>query len=139
MAINVLFPAPFWPTMAQTSPGTDRDVDAIDGDGRAEGLPDAAHLEARRARDGVTHGVASVRVRRTLYCYLSQRSRSGFSSAFDFGRVHVRARDDADARIDAPLDLLALDLRDDGLDAEISHVHRILHDEPVDEARRRAT
>ncbi len=39
-----------------------------------------------------------------LYCFFSQRSRSGFNSALASGVLHVGAGDDADAGVDPPLD-----------------------------------
>ena len=106
IAISVLLPAPFWPTSAQTSPRAHREVDAVERDRRAERLRDAAHLEARRSSYGFSHF-----------------ERSGCSSSFAVGIVHVVARRPAATPVSiALLDLLPSKVRDHRLHAEVAHV-----------------
>ena len=45
---SVVFPAPFGPMTARSSPGCDREADAVDGLQGAEGAPEPARLEHRR-------------------------------------------------------------------------------------------
>ena len=101
IAISVLLPAPFWPTSAQTSPAAHGQVDAVERDGRAERLADAAHLEARRR--GSATAAISIEV--------------GLEQLLHVRAVHVLARDELHAGVDPPLDRLALDVRDHRLDA----------------------
>ena len=126
MAINVLLPAPFWPTMAQTSPGkTETSTPST-----ATVAPNVFRMP-RISKRGVPVLAALVLLQPAIEVGLQQR--------LGLGRLHVGPRDDADAGVDPALDWLALELRDDRLDAEVAHVHRILHDEPVDVSVGRAT
>ena len=81
----MLLPAPFWPTSAQISPARDREIDAVERDGRAERLADAAHLEARRRGSGACR---------------SHFERSGCSSSFISGWSMFSRRDDVHAGVD---------------------------------------
>ena len=122
IAISVLLPAPFWPTSAQTSPARDGEIDAVERDGRAERLADAAHLEARRRSAG----------------YFSHLDRSGCSSSLASGsfmcsRVISRTPVSIRCSTGSPLQV-----RHHRLDAEVAHVDRVLQDEAVDVAVARA-
>src|ERR1700752_4078947 len=119
IAISVLLPAPFWPTIAHTSPG----ATATSTPSTATVAPNALRMP-RISKRGVA--VTLFPLEPAVEVRLQQRLR--------LGCVHVVMRHDANASIDASLHGLALKLRDDGLDAEIPHVHRVLDDQPVDES-----
>ncbi len=94
----MLLPAPFWPTIAHTSPAATDEIDAVDGDRGAERLADAAHLEARRG------GAAADML-------LQPSIEVGPDQLLDLRLLHVRLADDADAGVDPTLDLFTLDVR----------------------------
>ena len=119
----MLLPAPFSPTRPHTSPARDREIDAVERNGRAESLLDAAHLEPRRRSASPDwHAQAHLSMQIWLHQLL------------DLGPIEHLACHEVHAGVDAAVDLFATKVLHHRHHAQVAHPHRILHDERLDRA-----
>src|SRR5262245_386724 len=139
--ISVLFPAPFWPTSAHTSP----DATATSTPSSATVAPNALRTPriSKRAESFELNRVlltaslqaprVAIRAPRPL-SLLQPSLQIGMQQLFRIDVVHAVARYQAHAGVNPRGHLVALDVRDDRLDALVTHVDRVLQHEAVDGA-----
>src|SRR6478672_2479935 len=110
--MSVLLPAPFSPTSAWTSPAR-----------TLKSTPSSAVVAPKRFTIPLTSSISAAR---------QVPGNGRVHELLRLGRIEVRRRHDHHARVDSRIDLLAAEMVDHRLHAQVAHAHRVLYDDPLE-------